>query len=246
MGLAFGDYRAGVVTVREARTGGGGEDDPLTVIQRWIRGASGKVLLKIDAPLGWPIGMRTALRHHVAGEPIAVPPHDMFRRLTDVRMKERLRKTPLDVGADRIARTAHKALSILGSLRKDAGQAVPLAWDPVDLPRLSAIEIYPAALLAAFELDASSYKKPETDKTGRDARRALLGAIEEQFESTVTFAGDRQRAMDSADALDAFMSVIAGAEFLSVKTVSPATDLERDRARIEGWIWTSRSKTELR
>lgn len=237
MGLALGDYLDGVVTVSEARTGGEGKDAPLAVIQHWIGKATGKVLLAIDAPLGWPIGMRTALMDHTAGAPIAVAPNEMFRRLTDIRMKERLGKTPLDVGADRIARTAHKALWILGELKKSIGEAIPLAWHSSDLPDLSAIEIYPAALLAEFDLDATLYKKPDADARGRLARNLLLERVQKRFESTLSITADKHRAFESADALDAILSVLAGARFLSGNAIEPSTDLERARARTEGWIW---------
>ena len=41
-------------------------------------------------------------------------------------IQQRTGKTPLDVGADRIACTAHAAFRIIGELRKKTGVAVPL------------------------------------------------------------------------------------------------------------------------
>jgi hypothetical protein len=50
----------------------------------------------------------------------------MFRRTTDLFIQQKLKKTPLDVGADRIARTAYAALAILGTLRVELG--MPFRW----------------------------------------------------------------------------------------------------------------------
>src|SRR5437016_7332440 len=49
----------------------------------------------------------------------------MFRRVTDDVIYERLGKRPLDVGADRIARTAHAALRFLEELRGFLGSTSP-------------------------------------------------------------------------------------------------------------------------
>jgi hypothetical protein len=60
----------------------------------------------IDAPLGWPKPLAETLIDHRAGLPIETPANAMFRRTTDLFIQRKLKKTPLDVGADRIARTA--------------------------------------------------------------------------------------------------------------------------------------------
>jgi hypothetical protein len=52
---------------------------------------------------------------HRAGMSLETPADPMFRRTTDVFIQRTLKKTPLDVGADRIARTAYATLAILGS-----------------------------------------------------------------------------------------------------------------------------------
>ena len=62
--------------------------------------------------------------------PIETPANAMFRRITDVFIQTRLGKRPLDVGADRIARTAYAALAILAILRVELGIPIPLAWTP--------------------------------------------------------------------------------------------------------------------
>ena len=78
-----------------------------------IKNDNNPVLLALDAPLGWPDGMRGGLADHSAGAPLTIEPNRMFRRLTDKFVKKRTGKTPLDIGANWIARTAHWTLSLL-------------------------------------------------------------------------------------------------------------------------------------
>jgi Protein of unknown function (DUF429) len=86
-------------------------------IVRWIgERPTARWLLALDAPLGWPADMGAALVQHRAGAPIDVQANMLFRRETDRYVARKLRKTPLDVGADRIARTAHAALKLLADV----------------------------------------------------------------------------------------------------------------------------------
>src|SRR5204862_1418897 len=77
---------------------------------------STSAVLAIDAPLGWPVALARTLFTHRAGERLSSPANDMFRCTTDSFIQRELSKTPLDVGADRIARTAHAALRFLEDL----------------------------------------------------------------------------------------------------------------------------------
>jgi hypothetical protein len=65
---------------------------------------------------------------HRAGAAIAISPDAMFRRATDLFIQRELKKTPLDVGADRIARTAYSVLRLLTDLRTKLAAPIPLAW----------------------------------------------------------------------------------------------------------------------
>jgi hypothetical protein len=80
-------------------------ESALDRVARCAAEAGGPVLIAIDAPLGWPRAMGEALASHQAGAEIAVLPNDLFRRVTDRHIQARVRKTPLDAGADRIVRT---------------------------------------------------------------------------------------------------------------------------------------------
>jgi hypothetical protein len=106
-----------------------------SVIAGWVRDSQDPVLIAIDAPLGWPKPLAETLINHSAGMPIETPANAMFRRTTDLFIQTRLGKRPLDVGADRIARTAYAALAILAILRVELGIPIPLAWTPAVVRR---------------------------------------------------------------------------------------------------------------
>jgi hypothetical protein len=199
--------------------------------------AAGPVVLALDAPLGWPRAMAAALTGHRAGAPLPVAPHDLFRRRTDVLTARRLGKTPLDVGADRIARTAHAALDQLADVATVLARTpVPLLWDPENLPELSAVEVYPAGLLVASGSPVVSGYKPAGARAARE-RIVEFAAGEAEFAPEV-IAG----ALASADLLDAALCVLAGRDVVSGRAVAPADPTERDAARREGWIWNRPAK----
>ncbi|MGH9459750.1 MAG: DUF429 domain-containing protein [Vicinamibacteria bacterium] len=136
-----------------------------------------------------------------------------------------LGKTPLDVGADRIARTAHAALRLLGEIRKELALPIPLAWS---LPPqgVAAIEVYPAATLLAHAVRASGYKR----STQVEARQEILAALAR----TMAIRAQASLLETSADALDAVVCLLAAKDFLDGRAVGPTG---RELAEIEGWIW---------
>ena len=138
-------------------------------------------------------------------------------------------KQSLDVGADRIARTAHAALRFLEALRRSTGQAIPLAWEQHWDEGVRAIEVYPAGTLAACGARAPGYKRRE----GHTPRRALLTFLEEW----VVLPDDLSLMEQNHDALDAALCVLAGSDFLRGDVIGPAN---RPLAEKEGWIWVRR------
>lgn len=190
-----------------------------------------RVLLALDAPLGWPVTLAMTLAGHTAGQSLDAPPHKMFRRETDDFIKGKIKKQPLDVGADRIARTAHMALTLLNELSDQVQSPIPLAWaTPVD--DIAAIEVYPAATLLAHGQSASGYK----GKDGQKARASILAWLTQ----TIEVSSEQEKLLLSNDnALDSAICVLAGRDFL-VNRCYPPTDLAL--AKKEGWIWVHNSK----
>jgi len=183
-------------------------------------------LIALDAPLGWPTELGRTLCEHQAGAPIHCQANMMFRRETDRFVRKRVGKQPLDVGADRIARTARAALVLLDELRHRTGDAIPLAWNPGIGAGIHAIEVYPGALLAAYGVEATGYKQ----KSRHIARQAVLGLLQKH----IILPHDIALIEDNDDALDAVLCVLAAADFLRGDAVEP-TDL--GIAKKEGWIW---------
>jgi hypothetical protein len=67
-GLARGHLDGVRVVVSEARTGDR-RSDPAEVVAGWLR-AFPRALIALDAPLGWPRGLSSALSEHYAGSAI--------------------------------------------------------------------------------------------------------------------------------------------------------------------------------
>lgn len=189
--------------------------------------AGNRVLICIDAPLGWPRFLGATLSQHSAGEQVATDPNILFRRGTDRWIKANIGQQSLDVGADRIARTAVAALALLGQLRELTGEPIPLAWSSGSAGRATCIEVYPAATLRSRGLQHNKYKRTSVDSPATRAR--ILDAMQPQVSETV-----RSAAISSDHVFDAALCVVAGLDFLG-NECHPPVDL--DEARREGWIW---------
>lgn len=225
LGLARGSVSGNRVHISDALVCGR-EQSAAQRIAAWIRGSDSQVILGIDAPLGWPGPLGRSLVAHRAGDEITVAPNEFFRRATDRFIQHRIGKTPLDVGADRIARTAHAALRILGELRRLLGQPIPLAWSSDLSEKVSAIEVYPAATLVSRGVRSKGYKKPGNFQERKEIIHSLAHELDFVAPSSLE---------QSADALDAAICMLAAADFLKGHAMPPE-DLET--ARSEGWIWT--------
>jgi len=184
-------------------------------------------LLALDTPLGWPRDIGITLATHKAGEFIDRNANMLFRRETDRKVRKMVGVQSLDVGADRIARTALAALKLLDDIRTKTKLPIPLAWEPKDLKRTQVIEVYPAATLAAHGLPHTGYK----DSDQRGVRRKIIKGL-----SQYLALGDESGALaEDAHVLDAALCVLAGIDFINGEAVAP------DNLAIawqEGWIWT--------
>ncbi len=226
VGLARGRFVGGRLTVAEVFRSTSHAQLVETILA-WLRAPA---LLAFDAPLGWPAALGDALAQHRAGAPLELAGElDPFTRLTDRLTWKRNGQRPLDVGADRIARTAHAALTMAARVRAGSGLEIPLAWAPGDA-KVAMIEVYPAATLRARGLDPRGYKGPDPDKRAR--RAELLASVRAELKLELADA----ILLDSDHALDAALCLLAAADFLRGDALAPTPE-QRELARREGWIW---------
>ena len=198
-----------------------------------------RVLLALDAPLGWPDAMRAELAAHAAGKPLATGRQRMFSRLTDRFVKCRTGKKPLDIGAEKIAKVAHWTLGLLEELRDRTGHEIPLAWNPNEVQGVTAIEVYPALALlglapnrhAASKFGAG-YKSTTDNDDRRDARRSI-------WQPLASRVGELQpeKPPGTDHEIDAVLCVQIAHEFLRCRCVRPVANFPTDVHRREGWIW---------
>jgi hypothetical protein len=226
VGLALAVGSAEALAVVET-TVGSRTKTPEAVVAGWIADAP-RVLLALDAPLGWPVPLGDRLASHAAGEPLPGEANALFRRATDVDVAKRLGKRPLDVGADRIARTAHGALTLLERLRERTGRSIGLAWTPESGADVRAIEVYPAGTLKARGFRHTGYKLA----THRAERSELIASLAHEL----GLPADVSLLEDNADVLDAALCVLAARDFLLGRAVPPA---DPGLAVREGWIWVA-------
>ena len=227
IGIALGFFKNGKAQVDEvinvpSRT------SIVDTITKWIS-LTPATLFSIDAPLGWPKHLGEILHFHEAGQQIIIEPKQLFRRETDLFIKREIEKQPLDVGADKIARTAHATLRLLGEIRERIGEPIPLVWEPGILSGVYAIEVYPAATLKAYGIKDTGYK----GIVGLDERKQMLKQLREYIELPF----DISLMENNDDAFDAAICILAGADFLRGDVYEP-TDLEL--AKKEGWIWVKK------
>ena len=228
MGVACGHLTMTELVVREAAQCAR-DRKAIDTIVRWLDEEKKPALLAIDAPLGWPVSLPIELGKHSAGQEILTEANALFRRYTDRFIPETVGKTPLDVGADRIARTAYSALTLLGALRRRLHHDIPLAWSPEHSDRIAAIEVYPAATLLAHSIKAKGYKQVQNNTEREDIINALR--------SERHLPSDTSTMRESADALDAVVCLLAGADFLRGQAMPPS---DFALAKKEGWIWVRR------
>lgn len=228
IGLAAAERRADSLRITDLRIGGTATE-VRDILSRWISDSSA-CLLALDSPLGWPASLGRSLAGHDAGGALPVEANELFRRETDRTVRKEIGKQSLDVGADRIARTALSTLRLIQDLRDTLNIEIPLAWSP-DLVRCTAaIEVYPAATLIGHSLRASGYK----DVKRQPERVEIVKELAPKMEIG---APHLQLAEGNADLLDALVCVLAGDDFLNGDCVNPKNPREATK---EGWIWFRR------
>jgi predicted RNase H-like nuclease len=161
-------------------------------------GEGAPAIIALDAPLGWPVALTREISQHRAGEAVGSPAGIMFSRATDRYVKQALDKTPLEIGANLIARTALAALSDLNAIRTTLALPVPLAWEPGPAKQTVAIEVYPAATEVAYE-------------------RA-------ECHAAVSARVGRDLPADNIHKRDAVLCAIAASDFLEARVCRPPAD----------------------
>jgi len=226
-GLTLAEYVNGRLEVQECMIG----NVRIPIAQQvagWLKPAS-TALLALDSPLGWPALLGKTLFDHNAGLPIHEKANELFRRHTDEVVKEALGKPPLEVGADRIARTAIAALSLLADLGSLIGKNIALTWEPGLDEGIRAIEVYPAGTLRAYQHIGFV---PNSGKVDHD-KRGLIAKMRKN--GRLRFNGSKS--VDNQHVLDSVLCAVAATDFVEKKVIFPRTDEERELARKEGWIW---------
>lgn len=219
-GLALGELRGEVVHVLRCAIGSKSEP-PAVIAADWLKGYD-VVLIALDAPLGWPRALGACLSGHAAGTGLEAESNQLFRRTTDVEIKRRLGKLPLEVGANYIARTAVSALVLLDRIRMDSGRSIPLAWAPAESAPWRAIEAYPAATRIGHGVpDAGGSLEGLGDVLDCSAVPSTLLQIDHVGDATVCS--------------------LAAADFLLGRAVGPD---DQESALVEGWIWAPAALTE--
>jgi hypothetical protein len=150
----------------------------------------------------------------------------LFSRHTDRYVWEILGKKPMEVGADRIARTAHAALELLHNIRTETGYQIPLAFSPKMNELVEVIEVYPGATLAARGLKSSGYKPA--------VKQAVRKKLIEELNAPIRFDTPKINLMKNAHIFDAMICILAGLDFLQNRCFEPDNI---DLALKEGWIW---------
>ena len=226
-------------------------------VSDWIKGhETAGVLLALDSPLGWPSTMGPVLSGHMAGEPmqpseaflgadrVGRAANLLFRRNTDRVVAEHV-KTPLDIGADKIARVAHATLCLLARVgvalnrEPEPRRKLSLAWDPGRVTDVGAIEVYPAATLHAHGLMVEKYKG--TTKEHEQNRRKIVRKLKKKLTFNDMDGGGTAEAaaLETDHALDAVVCCLAASDFLTGNVIAPKSAHERSLAEKEGWIWVA-------
>ena len=219
-GLALGELRDGKVHILCCRTGTKSEP-PAKIVTDWLHDRD-KALIALDAPLGWPRALGTHLHVHGAGLPLQADPDQLFRRVTDREIEERLDKRPLEGGANLIARTAVAALKLLDQIRQSTSRSIPLAWAPEEEEPWRAIEVYPAATCIG--------------DIGHGVRNCgggleLLKELDDLLDWSAV-----PDLKESKHTVDAAVCALAAADFQCGRAIPPKPQ-DQETAYIEGWIW---------
>lgn len=223
-GIAYGEF-SGDIPVLKKVTVSQGKKEPADIISTIVEGHK-PVLFAFDSPLGWPKEMAHVLYEHKAGEPISVDANSLFNRETELFIKKVIGKKPLEIGADRIARTTKWTLDLLDELRKKLEYDIPLSWNFNEILPASVIEVYPHATLLSRRIDTKGYK----NNKNIDQRKDIL----KELQNYIKIEANKNKITKTSHNLDAVICVLAASDFLRGDCIPPPEELSVEK---EGWIW---------
>lgn len=215
---------------------------------------SHKVLIAIDAPLGWPIKFK--VQEHSAGNFFEVdslddPKSFFFQRETERHIKKVTEGSngkinPLEVTSSFIAGTTYSSLYLIDKINATYCKTVNeskmgcerMVFDrkEYDKPNfnLGVIEVYPSMTLSVLCLPHDDYKwkkkseiPPEKAKRQNKIKNFISGEVKVGVKKLV-----------NDDVIDAFICLITARSFLNDEVVKPEDlKISPDVYRKEGWIF---------
>ncbi len=217
------------------------EQSLIDTLYSWVN-KEDQVLFCIDSPLGWPSLFGKALSVHSAGKSIDIDPHinmknemdKFFKRKTDIDIAQRYKKIPLEVSADRIARTAFSTLKRIGILNSliQPLQQIDILWNnnfPINQSKKGMIEVYPAVTLLSNNLNIKGYKKAEST----ESREYLLDNLKNLYNIDNSVQKFDFTTVDHD--FDSLVCCLAGIDFIEGKCKQ--IDIPQNVLEIEGLIW---------
>lgn len=180
----------------------------------------------LDAPLGWPDDFVETIRQHHGNEASAPLPERRLLTLreTDRALQDATGRRPLSVSTDLIGVVALRAAELQAILS--------LRGAPVDRSGRGLVaEVYPAAALESWGIDASGYKSTSGKaRLGEilDQLLAGLGRIEMDEEMDSELRRDHNQ-------LDALIAALAARATALSATNQPLPEVA-ERVSREGWI----------
>jgi hypothetical protein len=229
IGMCAGWARDGALFVEEVVGGASVESMSTWLAER--ADVADDVILGLDAPLGWPALMRDGLAQHRAGDWLPGEANNLFRRATDTFVHQSIGKLPLDVGADRIARTAHSALDLLHDVRAKSRHDFPVP-NHAFAGGSAAIETYPGGTLRSGPWNDRGYK-------GRDGPSIRANLLEE-LSGLVTISDMSPEILENDDMFDAIIAALGAVDYVAGRCFDPYDASLADR---EGWIWVRRPES---
>jgi predicted RNase H-like nuclease len=218
-----------------------------------------EVLLCFDTPLGYPQKMVAYLNKLTAGKAdlgneFNYDDHsrEYFRRRTDILVKNELGITPLEIGADKLARSTLRTFEIINRINKILNGELSLAWDNKNLSQYSMIEVYPKATLvglkkfAGYQFPVGRKKKPKQKnymsfKKDIDAKKKVLKIILKECTNPEDIDIPEKIKPKFEHGFDSLICAFTGKKFIDGKLNSPS-DFGLDNDMKEGWIWTKLKK----